>query len=1137
MNILLQGNAVPERTQQRPKLLYPTRKMWRVMKLTAMMMMVTALHVSAAGFSQRVTIPDRPMTMKEVFRSIKEQTGLDFFYNETLFDASATIQVAAKDKLFTDVLDKCLQGKGLTYMVKNNAIIIKKSTEAYTAAVLQSLFGSPAKEVQGIVMDSTGAPLPDVSVTVKGMGKTVTTDQRGRFSIQAAAGDTLVFSSIGFVTQYHKITDPSKSTGILLKASVSQLDEVQIQAYGQTSRRYTTSNIGRVKADEIARQPVMDPIMALQGRVPGLLITPQTGYEGGPVKVEIRGRTSVNTNQAAEPLYIIDGVPLTILDVRGAVNVGNNIQRMSPGFDQTGMSSAGGQNPLFSLNPGDIESIDVLKDADATAIYGSRGANGVILVTTKKGKAGKSRADINLSQGASIVTGRWKMLNTEQYRAMRKEAFANDGITPTSANAPELFLADSTRYTDWQNVLWGKAGSWTNAQVGLSGGTQQTTFRIGAAFNSTRDITVFSGKNTRASLSVSLVNRSLNQRFVTSFSANYSSAVVNQVSLSGLADEAPNAPDIFDSTGRLNFAGWKTAGLSYPYASLAQPYSSKTQFLTSNLSLSYSIAKGLIARASLGYNNSVSAQTSFVPIAAQDPYTSIKPTGRATFGNTNVNNWIVEPQLEYTGLLSKGRISVLVGGTIQNNTTDGLRTLGTGYTNDALLYSISNAPTVTAEDNYGQYKYAGVFARINYNWQNKYILNLNGRRDGSSRFGPGNRFGNFGSVGAAWIVSEEKWIAAHLPAAVSFIKLRGSYGITGSDQVGDYKYLSQWGNLGTNRLTPYNDVAPLVPQLQPNVDFHWEVNRKLEGALDLAFLQDRISLELAYYRNRCNNQLISYPLGIFTGFSSVVANSPADVQNSGIELQINARLIQHKRFSWQMDFNWSKNSNKLLAYPYLELSPYYGSYKIGESIGNRYVYQYNGIDPLTGQNTFIDKNGDGKISGPGNIPAGSGIDDRIATINMNPAYSGGWGNQFTYGSWQLSLFCTYRKQVGSNALNFVSGTNNMSKLQYDNRWQYAGQTNATFARLTTAPILSDYAFTSSSLAWTDASYIRLQNVELRWMMPVQTARKIGMGSLGFSMSAQNIFVLTKFKGLDPESTSFGSMPPKRTLTLGINCSL
>jgi hypothetical protein len=212
-------------------------------------------------------------------------------------------------------------------------------------------------------------------------------------------------------------------------------------------------------------------------------------------------------------------------------------------------------------------------------------------------------------------------------------------------------------------------------------------------------------------------------------------------------------------------------------------------------------------------------------------------------------------------------------------------------------------------------------------------------------------------------------------------------------------------------------------------------------------------------------------------------------------------------------------------------------YKIGESISNKYIYQYNGIDPLTGQNTFIDRNGDGKISDSGNTPPGSGIDDKIATINLSPQYSGGWSNQFTYGSWQLSLFCTYRKQMGNNALNFVSGSNNMSKLQYDNRWQYPGQTNATFTRLTTAPSISDYNVTGSTIGWTDASYIRLQNIELRWMMPANTVRKLGMSSLGFSVNAQNIFVLTKFKGLDPESLSFGSMPPKRTLTLGINCSL
>ncbi|HEY0176485.1 MAG TPA: SusC/RagA family TonB-linked outer membrane protein, partial [Pedobacter sp.] len=986
----------------------------------------------------------------------------------------------------------------------------------------------------GKVTNSRGEPLAGATVVIKRTKTGVNTDVNGIYLLKSAeTTDTLIVSFLGYKT----LTVPIKKRTIInigLEEATSGLDEVVVQAYGHTTQRTTTGNIARVTSKDIEKQPVMNPLMALEGRVAGLIITPQSGYESGPLKVEIRGRNSVNQNFTSDPLYIIDGVPLTVLDV-GGVRHTSDKGSYSMGIDQGGLSRSGGQSPLFNLNPTDIESIEVLKDADATSIYGSRGANGVILITTKRGKSGDNQFTLSAGQGVSFVTRYWDMLNTPQYLEMRREAFRNNGITPTIANASDITKFDNNAYTDWQKYAYGGLGNFTNIQTSLSGGNDLTTFRVSGGFNTSTDITTASGVNQRGSVAVNLNNHSRNQKFNLSLSANYGFSETNQISVSGTSLLPPNAPPVYDQNGNLNYDGWRGT-TSFPFATLLQPYEGKSKLLTTNLTLNYTLLKGLVIRTSAGYNNTQGDQQSFNPIAAQDPKGLTKPTGGANFAKTGIENWIIEPQMEYNGLLYKGNLNVLVGATYQNNTTDALITNGTGYTSDALLQSITNAPVIKATNNYGQYKYAGVFARVGYNVENKYIVNFNGRRDGSSRFGPGNQFGNFASAGLAWIASEEKWLQQHLPAAVSLVKLRGSYGITGSDAVGDYQFLSQWGAAGTNPLSLYNGVSTLVPLIQPNADFHWQVNKKLEGALDLGFLKDRINLEAAYYRNRCDNQLIAFRTPDYTGFSNVTANSPANIQNSGLEFLLNAELISNKNFSWSVDFNIGFNKNKLLAYPDLASSPYYNQYKIGESLNNVQLLNYLGVDPVTGQYVYTDFNKDGKILTSGATYPGTGTDDRYVEVDMNPKYAGGLSNQFRYKNISLTTVFSFRKQMGRNAVSSTAGGfGNISVYQYDNRWQYPGQ-NALYARLTTTPVLSDQEFSSSTAAYTDASFIRLQTVALSYALPVAFLKKIGVKNCSLNMNAQNLFVLTRYKGLDPEVQNFGGMPPVRTITGGLTCS-
>ena len=1108
-----------------------TKQLVRAMKLTAFILLTACLQVSArSAFSQdKITLSEKNATLETVLLKIEDQTGYQYVFRAVRAkDTKVTIEV--KDATLQEVLGLCFAGQPFMWVIDGKTILVKEREEVI----------DPGKTVtvEGVVLNESGAPLSGASVTIKENNKSTITDVKGIFKFSVVPKNCmLIVSYIGYTSKEIKIQE-GKWVQVFLSIAVNDLDKVVIQAYGKTSQRLTTSDITTVTAEEIEKQPIMNPLLALQGKVAGLDVTQTSGYASAPVKVELRGRSAISNNFPSDPLYIIDGVPLTIVDVLGNSGYSNG----STGFDQTGLSPAGGQSPLFSVNPNDIESIAVLKDADATAIYGSRGANGVILITTKKGKAGKTKFDLHIQEGVTHVSRFWDMLNTPQYLEMRRESFKNDQVTygqssstiPNSINAYDLLLWDTTRYTDWQRALYGGMGKTIDAQAGISGGDALTTFRIGAGYNHTTNILTVSGADQRASLSFNLAHRSLDQRFSVSLTSSYSFVQSAMISLPGKVTYAPDAPAIFDSAGNLNFAGWggntdnTNARDAYPFFNLKQPYTAKTGFLNSNLSFSYQLARGLSLSTGLGYNNAQANQVLLQPIVSQDPlYT---PTGSNSFGYNSNKNWIIEPQTTYDVFIGKGKVNALIGASYQQTNTDGLNVKGSGYTSDNLLQSISNAPNQTTYDSYGEYLYAALFGRITYSWENKYILNINGRRDGSSRFGANKQYGNFGSIGGAWIFTEEHWLKQHFKM-LSFGKLRISYGTTGSDGVGDYQYLTRYSS---NNTHPYDGVSSLVPTLHANPDFQWQVNKKLEVALQIGILKDRINLQAAYYNNRCGNQLVAFPTPAFSGFTSVTANSPALVQNDGWEFIASTTLIKTKQISWSINFNTAYNRNKLVAYPNFELSPYVGQYVIGQPLNIIRLLHYTGVDPQTGQYTFYDKNHNGQV----NIDySGRTPDDRYV-YNLNPKFFGGLGMNFSYRSLQLSLFFNIVKQIGINAIDQGNDPGALNSNQPKGvlaRWQNPGDITpvAAFTTMSSSEASLSY-FHQSDGGYTDASFIRLSNLSISYNLPVNYVRKIGMQSCAFFFHINNLFVITKYKGIDPETQNFGSLPPTKIIVGGVS---
>src|SRR5260221_7367279 len=789
-------------------------------KLTGIFILIACLQVSARTSAQRLSISLKNGSLEKLFTEIEKKTSYVFFYDVTILKNTKPITVEMKDVSVENILEAALKGQSLEYRIAEMTIFIKKE-EKKMAFNSDSVAGPVGKlRVKGAVVNETGQPLAGANITIKETGKGTITIARGEFELgQLVENNTLVFSYIGYsVKQWIvKNTDPIR---IVLPVAVNELDKTVVQACGTTSRRLATGDIGVVTAEEIERQPVLNPLLALQGKVAGLDVNLTSGYASAPIKVELRGRSSVNPQLTSDPLYIIDGVPLTVLEVGGnsAYTAG------STGFLQAGLPGpAYGQSPFYNINPADIESIEVLKDADATSIYGSRGANGVILITTKKGKPGKSKFDLHVQEGIQRVTKYFSLLNTPQYLQMRKEAYKNDNSVPDINSAFDLLQWDTTRYTDWQRALYGGMGRTIDAQASLSGGDASNGFRISAGYNLTTEITTVSGADQRGSLSFHMGHRSLDQLFSVALTGSYSVTKSDMIGIPyGAVTLAPNAPAIFDSASNLNYSGWggqnSSARSLFPFSVLKQPYSATTDLLNSNLTFSYKPVRGLNVSSSLGDNVAQANQRSFTLIASHDPLS--KPTGSAQFANNSNKNWIIEPQISYVFVLGQGKFEVLGGTTYQQNTTDGMSTSGNGYTSDDLIKTIAGAPSQYSSENFGQYRYAALFGRLNYNLSNKYIINISVRRDGSSRFGADKQYGSFGSLGVAWIFSEENWIKKFIPV-LSFGKIRGSYGTTGSDGVGDYQYLTRFSSASQQ---PYNGTTSLVPTQHANPNFQWQLN-------------------------------------------------------------------------------------------------------------------------------------------------------------------------------------------------------------------------------------------------------------------------------------------------------------------------
>lgn len=972
----------------------------------------------------------------------------------------------------------------------------------------------PQGTISGTVTDASGEPLAGANIVVESTNIGTMSGFDGSFTIQASGTDMLVFSMIGFKSLSVPIGGREEVL-VSMEEDVTLLGEVVLNAgYYSVSEKERTGNIAVVKAEAMEKQPVGNPLAAIQGRMSGVNIVQNSGVPGGGFQVEVRGRNFING--VSHPLYIVDGVPF------GSQSMGD--------FQISGQIVGGNISPLNAINPNDIESIEVLKDADATAIYGSRGANGVVLITTKKGRAGQVRFDARLSTTMGSVSHFLDLLNTQQYLEIRREGIENDGLTPQLEGPifdffwPDVKLWDNDRYTDWQDVLIGGTAYRYNTQLSVSGGSESTQFLVSGAYQ--KETTVFPGDANyqRANVHSNMNHVSSDGRFKINLSTSYAHEdnLMPRTDFTAKAYSLePNAPALYDDEGNLN---WENNTWDNPLASLEERFGSLSKTLISNARVSYAIRPNLELSSSLGFTNYRLDTYRAMPSSARNPGNGLTPQNYSnlTTNTTQRESWIIEPQLHWNKEWRKFSLDMLVGTTFQRETTERLLLKGSGFPSNALLLNMAAAQEIeTLSNTDSEYSYNAVFGRVNLKLLDRYILNLTGRRDGSSRFGPGKQFGNFGAIGLAWIFSKESWFSEG--SVLSFGKLRASYGTTGSDNIGDYRYLDTYTVTGN----VYDGTTVVEPTGIFNPQFGWEANQKLEAAMELGFFNDRLFLNASWYRNRSSNQLVGIPLAATTGFSELTGNFDAVVENTGVEVDLRSVDIGSGNFKWSTNLNLTVPRNKLVAFDGLETSTFANRYVVGEPLTILKLYHALGVDPETGLYRFEDYDGDGNYSSTG---------DREWIEDLTPKWYGGLGNSFSYGNLSLDVFFQFKKQKAFNTLRFdaTPGFKGNTSVELYDRWQEVGD-ESPFQRSSAGMVGGEDLGAlqqESSAAVSDASFLRLRSVSLSYKIPFS-----GKGmDVNVYLQGQNLWTLTDYKGPDPEQPTNSRLPALRQLTLGLEVS-
>ncbi len=991
------------------------------------------------------------------------------------------------------------------------------------------------REVTGTVTEASGEPLIGATVRLAtDTGTGTVTDIDGNYSIMATADDVIVFSFVGYQTEEILVGDRS-TINVVLQLDQQLLSEVVVVGYGVQTRSDLTGSIASISADEIANQPVASLDAALQGRASGVFVSSPSGTPGAGITINIRGQTSLSAS--SEPLYVIDGVPIISEDLSGLFS--------------------GGQatNSLADLNPNDIASIEILKDASATAIYGSRGANGVVLITTKRGEAGQSNIGFNMYTGFQNITNQIDMMSSQEFLGLMNDAALQDnrdlGTDYSPTHVSDIWGFDPND-PDLQNTRWYdeifRTSVVSNYELTASGGSDNTRYFTSLSYFDQEGVQIGTGFE-RVSGRINLdtkINDWLDFGANITVNRTVQDRTINDNSLYGVVINTlagdPLMP-VFEEDGSyadpFNYFGWWMLDNPVLIANEYQRFTRTVRGLGTIFGVA-NITDQLSLRSSLSIDYTNLDDEAYTPIISRES-ANAQRNGFGVYGTTQDFTWLVENYLSYVNTFDGGHsVNAVLGTSFQQSNRDFSSINAQGFPSDQFT-KLSVAAQVTSASTSGtSWGLASYFFRTNYSFDDRYLFTATGRLDGSSRFGDNFRYGFFPSASVAWRITNESFMENQ--RLFSELKPRVSFGITGNQEgIGNFASRGLFG------VSDYRATPTLVPTQLSNADLTWESTRQLDIGIDIGLFDDRVNLSADYFVKTTEDLLLNRLIPGISGFSSVTENI-GKVENKGFEFDIRGAIVSGRNFTWSSSFNISFITNEVLELE-VDRQVLSDSHILAEGhpIGTFYLIDHEGVDPQTGNMLWIDANGDGVID--------SG--DRMIVGNAQPDFFGGWGNSFTFRGFDLNMLFqfTYGNEIFNHSRAsyenlgwsrigipgiFPLPDGNNHRLA-DERWMEPGDvTDIPRASLT------NVNWREYSSRWLeDGSYLRLKTLTLGYNFSPDLTQRLGMRNLRLYMQGQNLLTFTSYTGLDPEvnqnarnplvaGSDFGTHPQVRTISFGVN---
>lgn len=966
------------------------------------------------------------------------------------------------------------------------------------------------RTVSGIVTDSKNEPLIGVNVTIKNASTTGTiTDIDGKYSLEIPSGNSvLVFSYIGYSTQEIKVSNRSV-VDIVLKDDMQALEEVVVVGYGTMKKSDLTGSVSSITSDNFKLGTDLTPQQLMQGAFSGVNISQNSGKPGGSNTIRVRGGTSITASN--DPLYVIDGVPIS---TSAGVNQSNIGSSTTDFFDQEPI------NPLSNINPNDIESINILKDASATAIYGSRGANGVIMITTKKGKAGMRQLDYSFNLGVSTVAKKLDVLTGDEYRKTVSEL----GLT----------LDDKGQNTDWQDVIFRTAIS-QNHYVSFMSGSENTSYRASAGYSNQNGVMEGSGMKS-ANARMNINHKALNDKLKLNMNISYGETNSDQAPVSNTVGSEMGSSMLYEAyVFNPTYPIYNEEGDYYdvpPYRVNPASFSKEllderatSQFL-GNLTADWNFYKPFTLQVNAGYNKNTINRNSYI---SKSNLLGNGNNGYVTVQKLSDYSKLLETILKYNQSFGKHNIDAMVGYSWQYFYSEGQTTKAYGFLSDNFKwYSLAAAQTVESVSSYAESNtLISMYGRINYNYADKYLLTATVRRDGSSRFGSGNKWGIFPSVAASWRISQEDFFQNDI---MSDLKLRASFGITGSQEIGNYNSLSTLGASTNGYLVGGEKITIVLPQQYTNPDLKWEQTAQTDIGIDFGFLNGKIRGSIDYYYKKTTDLLLSVAVPSPSLITTQIANV-GTVTNQGIELDLSFDLMRTKNFAWDANLNLSHNKNEVVSLSNgqwtgdnMQVAPCQG-----QGLSGTYAQLIMPGQPI---GTFYGKRFIGVVDGVEQF-ANDGEPEVIGCAQ--PDLTFGLGTNLQYKNWTLSL--NFRGSIGNDVYNCTA--NNLAYLS-----NLPGRN--VLKEAVTSGVNRDQAKVYSSRFIEDGSFVRLDNLSLGYNFSLP---KLYISNARVFVSAQNLFVITGYSGADPEVNSeisrtgvaplgvdYLSYPKARTFSMGINLS-